>query len=187
MTILIYKMLLGVLIIAVILATLDRSVLVFIEESIPIIKKQQEQEIEGFFGRKLRRITRRAVNKVKNKLTNPKTRIKENPPPPANPLSSSDVALLYSLEFADAKKDMAVSDYKSFCLKTSDNLDDLEKRCGNLEPQSCKRVDCCVLLNGIKCVSGGRSGPNFGWKKTNGDSRPQRMNDYYYYKNKTYR
>jgi len=44
MTILIYKMLLGVLVIAVIMATIDRSVLIFIEENIPIIQQQQEQD-----------------------------------------------------------------------------------------------------------------------------------------------
>lgn len=180
MTILIYKMLLGVLVIAVIMATLDRSVLIFIEDNVPYVKQQQE----AFFNLKK---FKKKVQSAKKKLVQEKTRIKEAPPPPVNYLSPREVLLLRSLEFADAEKDMAVGNYSSFCLKTSNNLDDLEKRCGKLEPHSCKRVDCCVLLNGTKCVSGGRSGPNFGWKHPNGDSRPQRMNDYYYYKNKVYR
>lgn len=184
MTILIYKMLLGVLVIAVIMATIDRSVLIFIEENIPIIQQQQEQEREGF----IRGIfNRKTMDAAKKKLTNEKTRIKEEPPPPVATFTQSDTSLLRSLEFANPKKDFAVGNYNSFCNKTDDNIDDLEKRCGNLDSYSCKQVDCCVLLNGSKCVSGGQSGPNFGWKDNDGKQRPQKSGDYYYYKDKLVR
>ena len=182
--ILIYKMLLGVLVIAVIMASLDRSVLIFIEESMPIIKQQQEQEREGF-GRGL--FNRKLMNAAQKKLTNNKTRIKEAPPSALATFTQAENSQLRSLEFANPKKDFAVGNYTSFCNKTDDNIDDLEKRCENLDSYSCKQVDCCVLLNGNKCVSGGPSGPNFGWKDKYGKQRPQRSGDYYYYKDKLVR
>lgn len=182
--ILIYKMLLGVLVIAVIMASLDRSVLIFIEESMPIIKQQQEQEREGFFGGLF---NRKRMNAAQKKLTNNKTRIKEAPPSALATFTQAETSQLRSLEFANPKKDFAVGNYTSFCNKTDDNIDDLEKRCENLDSYSCKQVDCCVLLNGNKCVSGGPSGPNFGWKDKHGKQRPQRSGDYYYYKDKLVR
>ena len=163
--ILIYKMLLGVLVIAVIMASLDRSVLIFIEESMPIIKQQQEQEREGFFGGLF---NRKRMNAAQKKLTNNKTRIKEAPPSALATFTQAETSQLRSLEFANPKKDFAVGNYTSFCNKTDNNIDDLEKRCENLDSYSCKQVDCCVLLNGNKCVSGGLSGPNFGWKDKSG-------------------
>ena len=176
MTILIYKMLLGILVISVIMATLDRSVLIFIEDNIPFVKQQQEEFMN------LKRF-RKQVDSAKNKLKNEKTRIKEDPEP-ANPLSSKDLAVLRSLEYADPKKDMGVNNASSFCRKTNDSIDDLEQRCKKLDGYSCNQVDCCVLLNGTKCVSGGSSGPNFGWTKPNGQQRSKTKSDFYYYKGK---
>ena len=45
MSVLIYKILLGCLVIAVIMAMLDRSILVFIEENLPLVKDQHESFI----------------------------------------------------------------------------------------------------------------------------------------------
>lgn len=186
MTILIYKILLGILVIAVIMATLDRSVLIFIEESIPIIKQQQEDQQEGFWNiRDL--LNRQKMNQIKKQATSPKTRIQEAPLTSSSNLTQNDVAVLRSLEFANPMKEFAVNNYNSFCNKTNDNLDDIETRCNTLDEVSCKRVDCCVLLNSKKCVSGGLSGPNFGWKDENGIQRPQKPGDYYYYKDKLVR
>ena len=176
MTILVYKFLLGILVISVIMATLDRSVLIFIEDNIPFVKQQQEEFMN------LKRF-RKQVKSTQKKLKNEKTRIKEEPEP-ANPLSSKDLAVLRSLEYADPKKDMGVNDASSFCRKTNDSIDDLEKRCKKLDGHSCNQVDCCVLLNGNKCVSGGSIGPNFGWKNSSGEPRQKEISDYYYYKGK---
>ena len=183
--ILIYKMLLGVLVIAVILATLDRSILMFIEENVPIIKQQQHEEQEGFFNRNM--FNRKNMNAAKNRLTNPKTRIKEQPPSPLTRFTSNENAVLRSLVFANPKKEFAVNNFNSFCNKSDNNLDELEKRCGNIDKDSCKKIGCCVLLNEEKCVSGGPGGPNFGWRNNNGETRPKRTGDYYYYQGKRYK
>ena len=45
MSVLIYKILLGCLVIAVIMAMLDRSILIFIEENMPFVKEQHESFI----------------------------------------------------------------------------------------------------------------------------------------------
>ena len=70
MTILVYKFLLGILVISVIMATLDRSVLIFIEDNIPFVKQQQEEFMN------LKRF-RKQVKSTQKKLKNKKTRIKE--------------------------------------------------------------------------------------------------------------
>lgn len=80
--------------------------------------------------------------------------------------------------------DLEMDSANSFC-KSHDNLSSankLEKSCNGLTDENCKSVSCCVLLNGNKCVAGGKYGPTFK-TETNGSKRNV---DYYYYQKKCY-
>jgi len=48
-----------------------------------------------------------------------------------------------------------------FCKQYSALPDDLEKKCNTLTKENCHATDCCVFLNGKKCVAGGKRGPTF--------------------------
>ena len=68
-----------------------------------------------------------------------------------------------------------------FC-KTNSNTVELNNACSTLTAENCNLTDCCVLLQGNKCVAGNENGPTYKTEKT-GD----KINvDYYYYKNKCY-
>lgn len=73
---------------------------------------------------------------------------------------------------------------KSFCknYQHKSSASSLEASCNGLTDSNCKSVDCCVLLNGKKCVAGNENGPTFR-TETNGEKRNI---DFYYYKNKYY-
>jgi hypothetical protein len=47
-----------------------------------------------------------------------------------------------------------------FC-KSYTNPVELNQKCGALTPESCNQTDCCVVLNGSKCVAGNARGPTF--------------------------
>lgn len=82
------------------------------------------------------------------------------------------------------KTDLEMDSANSFC-KSHENLSsasNLEKSCSGLTNDTCKLVSCCVLLNGNKCVAGGKYGPTFK-TETNGSKRNV---DYYYYQKKCY-
>ena len=71
---------------------------------------------------------------------------------------------------------------KDFCksFQYSDSCLDLNNKCENLTSANCKLTDCCVLVNGNKCVAGNSQGPTF---LTNQDGSKINM-DYYYYQGK---
>lgn len=49
-----------------------------------------------------------------------------------------------------------------FCKKYSaGSTEELEKKCNRLTPANCNTTDCCVMLNGSKCVAGNAKGPTF--------------------------
>ena len=73
----------------------------------------------------------------------------------------------------------------SFCRATSDNIEEMEEKCGKLTNDNCKNMDCCVLLNGAKCVSGTSHGPSYPPPPLPPPADPAMIGkDYYYYKNK---
>lgn len=164
---LIYKILLGILVISVMMAMLDRSVLIFIEENLPFVEK----EYETFINRK------QLEEQIKEMRSNP---IKEQGDIQPN-MSHHNEQVIISLANSNPNKDMGYSHEDSFCRTTTNAITKQEEKCKKLTPENCKKVDCCILLNGAKCVSGGRDGPNFFHEdKKVGD-------DYYYYhKDKCY-
>lgn len=70
-----------------------------------------------------------------------------------------------------------------FCSYFENEPDQKEKVCSQLPSNECASTSCCVLLGGVKCVSGNRHGPHF--KKNYGDIFI-RNKDYYYYKGKCF-
>ena len=167
MGILVYKVLLGVLVISVMMAMLDRSVLIFIEENLPHVQKQHE----AFLNKK------ELDKQIKDLKNNP---IKEEGGV-APTMSDRNEMIINSLANAEPGRDMGHTYADSFCRTTTNAITKQEEKCKKLTPYNCKQVDCCILLNGAKCVSGGQDGPNFFHEdKKVGD-------DYhYYYKNKCY-
>ena len=69
---------------------------------------------------------------------------------------------------------------KGFCKNNEGNASVLEKKCNNLSKLNCNTVNCCVHLNGTKCVAGDSSGPTF----TSDDNGKDINIDTYYFRNK---
>jgi hypothetical protein len=79
-------------------------------------------------------------------------------------------------------KGLLNSDFKEdICTKYIGDLKTINKKCKQLSATNCKIPDCCVLLNGTKCVSGNINGPTF--LTENGKSVDQL---YFYHKDKCY-
>ena len=87
-----------------------------------------------------------------------------------------------SIDTLYGKKGILNSEFKEdICAKYGNNFETLTKKCEELSGENCKLTDCCVLLNGTKCVAGSLSGPIF--LTENGVEVDQ---NYYYYKDKCY-
>jgi len=87
-----------------------------------------------------------------------------------------------SVHASDPASDMKSSSKSTFCSSTPNDKSELERKCGKLTNKNCKDIDCCVLLNGAKCVTGNQDGPTFATdhsSSTPGD-------DYWYYKTSCY-
>ncbi len=93
------------------------------------------------------------------------------PPPVTKKLTQ--IVTIEGLEKIDTTIRMSPAD--DFCTKSS------KSSCEKLTDKNCNKTSCCVLLNGIKCVSGSEDGPTF---KTNKGEKVSV--DYYYYQNKCY-
>lgn len=172
MSVLIYKILLGCLVIAVIMAMLDRSILIFIEENMPFVKEQHESFIN-------KKELNAAVSQLK---ANP---IKEQAD--IQPMMTTNREMvLNSVASAQPMNDLTITDTQSFCLATKNAISEQEDKCKKLSNYNCKQVNCCILLNGAKCVSGGADGANF--FQTDKNQKDSKIGDdyYYYHKNKCY-
>jgi hypothetical protein len=87
-----------------------------------------------------------------------------------------------SIDTLYGKKGILNSNFKEdVCAKYGDDFETLTKKCEELSGENCKLTDCCVLLNGTKCVAGLLSGPIF--LTENGKEVDV---NYYYYKEKCY-
>ena len=60
----------------------------------------------------------------------------------------------------------------------TNNPNDLNRKCGRLTHDNCTATDCCVLLNGKRCVAGNANGPLYLVDQNNNDI------DYSYYSHK---
>jgi hypothetical protein len=87
-----------------------------------------------------------------------------------------------SVHAADPASDMKTSSKGSFCTSTPNDKSELERKCGKLTKGNCKTMDCCVLLNGAKCVTGDEHGPTFA--SDHKSDKPG--DDYWYYKGDCY-
>lgn len=58
----------------------------------------------------------------------------------------------------------------------------LNQKCGALTPENCNQTDCCIVLNGSKCVAGNAQGPNYQTDENGNDIDYA----YYSYKNDCY-
>lgn len=72
----------------------------------------------------------------------------------------------------------------AFCDSSSANssLGDIDKKCQTLSDKNCSLVNCCVFLNGEKCVGGTSAGPTY--LSVNGENVDVR---YYRHKTKVYK
>jgi len=70
-----------------------------------------------------------------------------------------------------------------FCKYFEGNPMQVEKHCNQLDPEICASTDCCILLNGKKCVQGNEFGPR---NKENYSDYLLGNVDYWYYKGKGY-
>lgn len=87
--------------------------------------------------------------------------------------------------FLTVEKDFLNTDLaKDFCklFQQSESGQNLNNQCANLTSYNCNQTDCCVLVNGNKCVSGSEKGPTF---LTNTNGTKINM-DYYYYHGKCF-
>jgi hypothetical protein len=87
-----------------------------------------------------------------------------------------------SVHAADPAADMKTSSKGSFCTSTPNDKSELERKCGKLTKRNCKTMNCCVLLNGAKCVTGDEHGPTFA--SDHKSDKPG--DDYWYYKGDCY-
>ena len=69
------------------------------------------------------------------------------------------------------------------CLEYQYSPTRLENACNNMDTNSCKSSNCCVLIGGEKCVSGNSQGPTY---KNNYSDFLIKNRDYYYFNNKCY-
>ena len=61
-----------------------------------------------------------------------------------------------------SKRSVLKSDYKDdICEKYIGDYSTINEKCRGLNENSCAAVNCCVLLNGNKCVAGNKIGPTF--------------------------
>ena len=83
-----------------------------------------------------------------------------------------------SVHEASPSSELNTSPKDAFCTSTPNDKSELERKCGKLTRNTCKDMDCCVLLNGSKCVTGDKYGPTFA------DDKPEAKagDDYRYYK-----
>jgi hypothetical protein len=72
---------------------------------------------------------------------------------------------------------------KGFCEMYKENKDKLEENCQKLDPNACASSTCCVLLGGVKCVSGNNNGP---LDRANYSDVFVRNKDFYYYQGKCF-
>jgi hypothetical protein len=87
-----------------------------------------------------------------------------------------------SIDKLYGRKGVLNSDFKEdICAKYQGDFNTINKKCNKLSATNCKLMDCCVLLNGKKCVAGDVNGPTF--LTENGKSVDQL---YFYYKDKCY-
>lgn len=87
-----------------------------------------------------------------------------------------------SVYAANPRKELDVSSKDSFCNSKQNDKSELERKCGKLTKNNCKDIDCCVLLNGAKCVTGDIHGPTF--ESDHKSDKPG--DDYWYYKGQCY-
>lgn len=70
---------------------------------------------------------------------------------------------------------------RGFCRHHRGKSHNLEKACNKLSKTNCMNTNCCVSINGDKCVAGDKHGPTYRTK-----NRKRIDIDHYYYKNKRY-
>lgn len=90
--------------------------------------------------------------------------------------------IIYHLELEKLVSEKFINDdiADDFCKNFQGSSNTLESACGQLTDENCNKTNCCLLLNGKKCVAGNQSGPTF-------QTMPGGKNimiDYYYYQNK---
>ena len=63
-------------------------------------------------------------------------------------------------------EDLGLDSTGSFCNYYGKDNNKLETACSSLTQNNCNTVNCCVYLNGKKCVAGDQSGPVFNGQAT---------------------
>lgn len=74
------------------------------------------------------------------------------------------------------------SNSSNFTTESVSQSNSLEYKCNNLTSSNCFSTDCCVLVNGNKCVAGSKNGPTY---LTDENGTKKNM-DFYYYQGKCY-
>ena len=81
-----------------------------------------------------------------------------------------------------SKKSILRSEYEEdICKKYAGDYKTIDSKCKSADKDTCNLLNCCVLLNGEKCVAGSANGPSY--LTDQGNTIDYK---YYYYKNKCY-
>ena len=81
-----------------------------------------------------------------------------------------------------SKKSLLKSEYaEDICEKYMGDYQTINEKCRGLSDRSCTLTNCCVLMNGNKCVSGDKNGPNLITETDENGNKNQLLYEYYIY------
>lgn len=97
--------------------------------------------------------------------------------------SYSEMIYLNEYPFTSKPEDLREGNPYGFCNTKNNIMNTIEEKCNGLPTNVCSSTDCCVLVGGIKCVEGDKSGPK---NKVIYSDTTIKNRDVYYYKGECY-
>lgn len=97
--------------------------------------------------------------------------------------SYSEMVYLNEYPFQSKPESLREGNPHGFCNTKGNIMNTIEEKCNGLPTNVCSSTDCCVLVGGIKCVEGNKSGPT---NKVIYSDTTIKNKDVYYYKGDCY-
>jgi hypothetical protein len=97
--------------------------------------------------------------------------------------SYSEMVYLNEYPFQSKPESLREGNPHGFCNTKGNLMNTIEEKCNGLPTNVCSSTDCCVLVGGIKCVEGNKSGPT---NKVIYSDTTIKNKDVYYYKGDCY-
>lgn len=97
--------------------------------------------------------------------------------------SYSEMVYLNEYPFQSKPESIREGNPHGFCNTKGNLMNTIEEKCNGLPTNVCSSTDCCVLVGGIKCVEGNKSGPT---NKVIYSDTTIKNKDVYYYKGDCY-